>query len=70
MPHGKPAGQRCIHLDPGYRCTLFGDPRRPAACRQFLPEPAVCGGDRAEALANLTRLEQLTAPATVRFSRD
>jgi Fe-S-cluster containining protein len=62
MPEGKPAGVTCVHLTADARCALFGDPRRPVACRQFEPEIFVCGADRDEALALLTQLEAETAP--------
>jgi hypothetical protein len=44
------------------RCGLFGDPRRPACCEAFLPEPLVCGENRIEALAILERWERLSMP--------
>lgn len=61
MPGGKPAGVRCVQLDAGNRCRLFGDPARPAVCRSLKPEPAMCGSGRAEALATLVAWERLTA---------
>lgn len=57
MPEGKPAGQRCIHLDPAMRCRIFEDPSRPAVCAQFKPSPEICGPDAAAALRILTDLE-------------
>lgn len=63
MPHGKPAGIPCIQLDDAQRCRLFGHPERPAVCAGLRPEPAMCGGDRAAALAFLDALEAATAPA-------
>ncbi len=62
MPQGKAAGERCAHLDEALRCGLFGDPRRPAACSAFQPEPEFCGTDRADALQILALLERSTAP--------
>ncbi len=62
MPQGKPAGLRCVHLDDEMRCELFGDPRRPALCDAFRAEPAVCGGNREQALLNITALERDSAP--------
>lgn len=62
MPDGKPAGISCVHLDVQMRCVLFGDPRRPELCDAFAAEPAVCGGDRAEALINIAQLERLSDP--------
>ncbi len=62
MPGGKPAGVACVHLQQDYRCALFGDPRRPELCAQFLPEPSLCADSRAQALVNLRQLEQLSLP--------
>lgn len=61
MPNGKPAGVPCVQLTDDRRCALFGDPRRPAVCRQLRPEPAMCGADRDAALAYLDALEAATA---------
>lgn len=63
MPNGKPAGVRCVQLDEAQRCKLFGDPRRPAFCGSLRPEVEMCGSSRAEAMAYLGNLEQLTRPA-------
>ncbi|MGM9487700.1 YkgJ family cysteine cluster protein [Ideonella sp. YS5] len=62
MPHGKPAGVRCVQLDAQERCRLFGDPRRPAVCGSLSPSAAMCGPDRQHAMHWLTRLEAATAP--------
>lgn len=62
MPAGKPAGVRCLHLDPALRCTLFGKPERPAVCSSLRPSAEMCGSDRATALAFLSRLEAATRP--------
>jgi hypothetical protein len=62
MPNGKPAGILCIHLDEAFRCRLFGRPGRPAFCGSLKPSPDMCGSSREEALATLSRLEQLTNP--------
>jgi uncharacterized protein len=37
MPDGKPAGIRCVQLDDGNRCRIFGRPERPAVCSQLRP---------------------------------
>jgi hypothetical protein len=63
MPGGKPAGVRCVQLDEAERCRLFGRPERPEVCASLRPQPAMCGGSRAEAMAWLTRLERATHPA-------
>ncbi len=62
MPHGKPAGVRCVQLTPDNRCLLFGLPERPEVCVRLRPEPAMCGSSAEEALAYLTTLELLTKP--------
>lgn len=62
MPHGKPAGVRCVQLTADNRCALFGKPERPAVCRLFQPSLDTCGTTNAEALINLTHLEQATRP--------
>jgi Fe-S-cluster containining protein len=61
MPHGKPAGERCIHLSVDYLCALFGAPGRPPVCSQFQAEASVCGSNREEAISLLGWLEQATA---------
>ena len=61
MPHGKPAGVRCIQLDEADRCRLFGDPRRPAVCASLRPTLEMCGTERAHAMHYLTQLEAMTA---------
>jgi uncharacterized protein len=63
MPHGKPAGTRCIQLTDDNRCAIFGDPRRPAVCASLKPEPAMCGPDREHAMHWLARLEAMTRTA-------
>jgi Fe-S-cluster containining protein len=62
MPHGKPAGVRCIQLTDDNRCAIFGRPERPSVCSRLRVEPAMCGADRAHALAWLAQLELVTAP--------
>jgi hypothetical protein len=62
MPHGKPAGVRCVQLDEANRCRLFGRAERPAFCGGLQPSTEMCGGSRAQAMFWLTRLEQATAP--------
>jgi uncharacterized protein len=60
MPKGKPAGMRCIHLDDKNLCRLFGRPDRPAFCRGYRPDPAVCGDGLEQAMANIAALEAQT----------
>ncbi|MBS1912583.1 MAG: YkgJ family cysteine cluster protein [Bacteroidetes bacterium] len=62
MPHGKPAGVRCVQLTPENRCRLFGLPDRPAVCVNLQPHPEMCGADAADALRHLTQLEIATKP--------
>jgi len=63
MPGGKPAGVRCIHLSEEYRCLIYGDPRRPKVCNDFLADPEVCGSSREEAMKILSALESGTSQA-------
>ena len=60
----KPAGVRCVQLDDANRCRIFGQPERPAVCRQLMPSQEMCGNDAREALAWLTRLEVATRPGS------
>ena len=69
MPHGKPAGVRCVQLTTDNRCSIFGDPRRPAVCASLQPEPAMCGDDDLHALTWLTALETATRADRTRSFR-
>ena len=60
MPHGKPAGMPCPHLDEALRCRLFGQPERPAVCGSLQPSAEMCGETREQALRWLTDLETAT----------
>ncbi len=62
LPHGKPAGMPCPHLDEALRCRLFGQPERPQVCRSLTPSEDMCGQSREQALTYLARLEQATQP--------
>ena len=62
MPHGKPAGVRCVQLLPDYRCALFGHPDRPPVCASLRPGEVMCGANRDEAIAFLDTLEEATRP--------
>lgn len=62
MPHGKPAGVRCVQLDERGACLLFGRPERPAVCGSLRPTAEMCRGSAAEALRWLAQLEQATLP--------
>ncbi len=61
MPHGKPAGIPCVQLTDDLRCRLFGRPERPVVCARLRPDRSMCGDDRGDALAILSRLERDTA---------
>jgi uncharacterized protein len=62
MPHGKPAGVRCVQLTGDDACALFGRAERPAVCAALRPHARMCGANRDAALEYLGRLEQLTRP--------
>lgn len=62
MPQGKPAGVRCVQLDPDNRCLIFGRPERPTVCSQLMPSHEMCGDGQAHAMRFLSQLELLTAP--------
>lgn len=62
MPQGKPANVRCVHLLDGLDCAVFDDPRRPTVCAAFAAEPAICGDNPEQAMANLQRLEVISMP--------
>jgi len=63
MPNGKPAGVRCIQLNEQNMCKIFGQPERPAFCGGLQPSAEMCGDTHEQAIAWLTHLEQVTAPA-------
>ena len=58
----KPAGVPCRHLDGELRCTIFGQPERPACCAGLQAAPDMCGSSRGHALKWLAELEVLTHP--------
>lgn len=60
MPHGKPAGVRCVQLTDDHRCAIFNAPERPRCCSGLMPSPEMCGDSRDHALAWLTQLEHAT----------
>jgi len=63
MPHGKPAGVRCVQLRDDFSCAIFGMPERPPFCAGLKPSAEMCGPDRDGALLWLTRLDEATRPA-------
>jgi uncharacterized protein len=62
MPHGKPAGVRCVQLTSDNLCRLFGLPDRPGVCVRLRPNDEMCGQTAAEAIAWLDDLERATTP--------
>lgn len=62
MPHGKPAGVRCVQLDDANRCQLFGQPERPAFCGSLQAAADMCGDSPAQALRLLGDMEHATRP--------
>ncbi len=62
MPHGKPAGVRCVQLTADNRCRLYGRPERPGVCASLRPSREMCRGSAEEALSGLMELEQATRP--------
>ena len=62
MPQGKRAGERCVQLRADESCAIFGRPERPAVCVRLRASDEMCRNSRAEALAELTALEQATQP--------
>jgi hypothetical protein len=63
MPEGKPAGVRCVQLDEGNRCRIFGKPERPAFCGGLQASQEMCGESSEHAIRWLASLERATAPA-------
>jgi len=62
MENGKPAGVTCVQLSlDNMSCKLYGKAERPQVCVSFPATLDVCGNNRDEALALITRLEELTA---------
>jgi Fe-S-cluster containining protein len=60
MPHGKPAGVRCLQLDERNGCRIFGQPGRPRVCASLMPSAEMCGTSREQAMFYLAELERLT----------
>jgi uncharacterized protein len=56
MVDGKPAGIKCIHLMPDFRCAIYNDPDKPKVCDDFKAEPDFCGGSQEEAMKILYSL--------------
>lgn len=62
MPHGKPAGVRCIHLTHENICLIHGTEEYPAVCRNLVPAEEMCGTSFDEAFRYLSHLEKETLP--------
>jgi hypothetical protein len=62
MPHGKPAGVRCVQLAEDFSCLIFGKPERPSFCAGLQASAEMCGDSREYAIHWLTVLEQATCP--------
>ncbi|MBI3285160.1 MAG: YkgJ family cysteine cluster protein [Burkholderiales bacterium] len=62
MPHGKPAGVRCVQLQDDLRCAIFGQPQRPACCSGLQAAAEMCGATREQALQWIADLERITSP--------
>jgi uncharacterized protein len=57
MPHGKPAGVRCIHLLDNYRCAIYSY-GKPKVCEEFNAEAEFCGKNQEEAMTILGSLSK------------
>lgn len=57
MPHGKPAGIRCVQLSDDNRCKIFGLASRPAVCLGFKAEVLFCGSNYDDAIKIISSLE-------------
>ncbi|MFL0801876.1 MAG: YkgJ family cysteine cluster protein [Agarilytica sp.] len=57
MPHGKPAGVRCIQLNDDNLCILFGSLERPEVCLGFKAERDICGESTEEAIKIINQIE-------------
>ncbi len=58
MPHGKPAGVRCIQLTDDLLCKLIDSSDRPQVCFGFVFDPLICGNSREEAMRIISELEK------------
>lgn len=60
MPHGKPAGVRCVQLADDNRCLIFGQAGRPAVCIGLKPSEEMCGTHQTHAMQWLNWMEAQT----------
>lgn len=56
-PNGKPAGERCMHLNSDYSCTIYNNSDKPKVCTDFKYDELVCGASREDAMRILNELE-------------
>lgn len=61
MPHGKPAGVRCVQLSDLNQCQIFGLPSRPKVCASLMPSLEMCGNSNDDAFEYLEYLEVETS---------
>ncbi len=59
-PNGKKAGERCLHLTDGLKCSIYNHPDRPKVCDGFKADPLMCGSCAEEARKIISELECLT----------
>jgi hypothetical protein len=52
---------RCVNLNAGNLCTLYGRPDRPVFCSGWKPSPEVCGEGFTQAMKSIAALELETA---------
>lgn len=62
MWRGKPAGVRCVNLNEGNHCLIYGTPEYPPVCAAFRASDEMCGASYEDAARYLERLERETAP--------
>jgi hypothetical protein len=62
MPAGKPAGVPCVHLTPGWTCSIHGEPGYPLVCRNFHASSDFCGYTNEEAHRIIGEIERATHP--------
>jgi hypothetical protein len=62
MPHGKPAGARCVQLSDDLRCAIFGHATRPACCAGLQASDEMCGDSREHAMRWIALMDAMTRP--------
>lgn len=66
MPHGKPAGVRCIQLAEDNKCKIFGQGSRPKVCLGIKASKDMCGDSFEDAFDFLSILEEQTKPSCIK----